>query len=253
MQLRLARLANGEPEIFRSLQGEGPMAGRPRAFIRLSGCNLHCRWCDTAYTWNWRGQPFAHERDAPGAPHQFEPAAEMLKLSVEEATAQLLALEAPGVVITGGEPLLQRAAVIALARRLKTLRPKLAVEIETNGTIAPGPALAGLTALFCVSPKLGHSGNDPATALPPASLEAFAALAQAVFKPVAARPEDVLEIAVLMAELGVAPERVFVMPKGTTSAELSACAQAIRDAVLAAGFGFSDRLHIHLFGEARGT
>ncbi|HRO03732.1 MAG TPA: 7-carboxy-7-deazaguanine synthase QueE, partial [Terricaulis sp.] len=96
MQINLARNDDGAPEIFRSIQGEGPMAGRERTFIRLSGCNLHCRWCDTAYTWNWAGTPFTHESGV-----KYEPAEEMAKLSIAETAAAVLALPAEGVVITG--------------------------------------------------------------------------------------------------------------------------------------------------------
>ncbi|HRP10994.1 MAG TPA: 7-carboxy-7-deazaguanine synthase QueE, partial [Terricaulis sp.] len=114
MQINLARNDDGAPEIFRSIQGEGPMAGRERTFIRLSGCNLHCRWCDTAYTWNWAGTPFTHESGV-----KYEPAEEMAKLSIAETAAAVLALPAEGVVITGGEPLMQRGALIALIDAIK--------------------------------------------------------------------------------------------------------------------------------------
>lgn len=253
MMLRLARLENGEAEIFRSFQGEGPMAGRVRAFIRLSGCNLHCRWCDTAYTWNWHGAGFAHERDAPGAPHAFDLASEMMAISTAQAAKQLLALGAPGLVITGGEPLLQAAGVLALAQEIRARDAGLQLELETNGTKAPQAALAALLDLIVVSPKLGHSGNLREAALVPQALQAYADLPQAVFKFVAAAPSDLREIAALVQKIGIAPARVWVMPKGQSSSEVHACGAAIHASVLAAGFSYSDRLHLHLFGAARGV
>ena len=248
--LNVARTETGEPEIFRSIQGEGPMAGRERAFIRLSGCNLHCVWCDTAYTWNWIGTDFVHERDRPGAPHKFDPSHEMVKLTPEEAARQILALRTDGVVITGGEPLMQSGGLIPLIDALRGAR-EVSVEIETNGSIAPPPALVERVDLFVVSPKLAHSGNDPALAQ--RALPAFAGSPQTVFKFVARDVADVAAIAGLAQRHGIAPSRIYVMPEGTESSVLRRRGAALAPAIVDAGFNFSDRLHIHLFGEKRGV
>ena len=126
---------------------------------------------------------------------KFDQAAETIEMSVEAVAAAVAALPAEGVVITGGEPLAQMAGLIALAERLK--QDGLLVEIETNGTIPPDPALAALVDLFMVSPKLAHSGNAPALALRATPLAAFAALDKAVFKFVARTPADLDEVAAL--------------------------------------------------------
>lgn len=253
MHLMIARNDDGGPEIFRSIQGEGPMCGRLRTFIRLSGCNLHCVWCDTAYTWNWVGTEFAHERDAAVAPHKFDPRKEALKLSIEDACAHVRALPSEGVVITGGEPLMQRGALPAFIDGVRAAAPATRIEIETNGSIAPAQALAERVDLFVVSPKLEHSGNARDTAIKRDALKNFAELNTTVFKFVARTPEDLDEAAELVSGFNIAPRRVFIMPEGTDSATLAARSKALAAAVIDRGFGFSPRLHIDLFGSARGT
>ncbi len=247
MRINLARNDEGEPEIFRSIQGEGPMAGRERTFIRLSGCNLHCRWCDTAYTWNWQGTPFEHENGA-----KYDPAREMGKLSIADAAARVLALPAEGVVITGGEPLMQRDALLSLIDAIKAGAPHARIEIETNGSIAPSADLARRVDLFVVSPKLTHSGNDAALALSDTALRAFAAIGHAHFKIVCQTPADIESVAALAARYAIAPNRVSIMPEGVTSEALRARMALLSDPARAHGFALSDRLHIHRFGQKRG-
>lgn len=253
MILKVACKAPGEPEIFRSIQGEGPHAGHERTFIRLSGCNLHCVWCDTAYTWNWIGTQFAHERDQPASAHKFDPAKEIVKLEIADAAARVLADLGEGVVVTGGEPLMQAGAVAALIDKLREHTLNLPVEIETNGSIAPSEQLVSRVSLFVVSPKLAHSGNDAAIALNPDSLGEFAALDSAVFKFVARERDDIETVAAISRRLRIAPRRVYVMPEGADSETLAQRGRLLAGDIVAHGFNYSDRLHIHLFGEKRGV
>ncbi|MEZ5957354.1 MAG: 7-carboxy-7-deazaguanine synthase QueE [Hyphomonadaceae bacterium] len=246
--LKLARNDEGEPEIFRSIQGEGPAIGRPRTFVRLSGCNLHCVWCDTAYTWNWVGTPFAHVRNM-----KFEIGAEMVKLGAAETAARINALPSEGVVITGGEPLLQSEGVIELIDTLRENNPRAVIEIETNGSIVPIEDLVERIDHFVVSPKLAHSGNEAALALNHEALSRFAKMASASLKFVARDATDVGVAATIASRHEFPPQRVYIMPEGTTSEALLARGPALIDTVIAHGFNYSDRLHIHLFGQKRGV
>ncbi len=95
-------------EIFSSIQGEGTRAGLPTAFVRLAGCALRCRWCDT--TWAFTGGE---------------------TMTVDQVVAAVLATGLPHVCLTGGEPLLQEA-LPELARRLAEDHG-LDVVVETGG------------------------------------------------------------------------------------------------------------------------
>ncbi len=246
--LTLATQSPGEPEIFASLQGEGPSAGVPVAFVRLSRCNLACVWCDTAYTWRWEG-----DANLPGRPHRdgvaFDRQANQIALDEADVAQRIKALGQSRLVITGGEPLLQGAA---LARMLALL-PDISVEIETNGTVAPPTALDVRVDQYNVSPKLAHSGNPADLALIPERMDAWATDQRAFFKFVIAEPADVAEVLALQARYRFPPARTFLMAEGTDSAALRARQQWLSALCMEHGFRMSDRLHIHLYGDTRGT
>jgi 7-carboxy-7-deazaguanine synthase len=244
MPLVLATTAPGEPEIFASLQGEGPSAGKPCAFVRLSRCNLACVWCDTAYTWRFEGDNRPHRSG-----ESYERAANQVTLREEEVAARIAALGKRRLVVTGGEPLLQ---ALALARLLALL-PGMAVEVETNGTVAPPPALDALVHQYNVSPKLAHSGNPAALALLPERLAQWAAEPRAFFKFVIAAPVDAAEVFALADRFAIPADRIYLMAEGTDAAALAAREAWLAPICLAHNLTLSKRLHIELYGDTRGT
>ena len=244
MPLALAKTAPGEPEIFASLQGEGPSAGKPCAFVRLSRCNLACVWCDTAYTWRFEGDNRPHRSG-----ETWERTANQVTLSVQDAAARIAALGKPRLVVTGGEPLLQAPA---LARMLALL-PGMAIEIETNGTVAPPPALDRQVHQYNVSPKLAHSGNPAELALPPERLAHWAQEPRAFLKFVIAEPSDVAEVLALADTFGIPRERLYLMAEGTDTATLAARELWLAQLCLDHNLTLSRRLHIELYGDTRGT
>jgi 7-carboxy-7-deazaguanine synthase len=244
MPLVLATDDTGGPEIFASLQGEGPSQGKPCAFVRLSRCNLACVWCDTAYTWRFEGDNRPHRAELT-----YDRKANQVAMAEEDAAARISALGQPRLVVTGGEPLLQAPA---LARMLSML-PGVRVEIETNGTVASPPALDSLVAQYNVSPKLAHSCNPAELALPPERMADWAAEPRAAFKFVIAGPEDVEEVLALAERYAIPRTRIWLMPEGTDAATLDSRAAWLAPLCLKHGLTLSGRLHIHLYGDTRGT
>ncbi|KKU80370.1 MAG: 7-carboxy-7-deazaguanine synthase [Candidatus Peregrinibacteria bacterium GW2011_GWA2_47_7] len=122
-------------EIFYSIQGEGKYVGTPATFVRLGGCNLSCRWCDTKYTWH---PDYADYGQWP-----------MTKI-VEEIKKH----PARRLVITGGEPMLQQKGI----EEIRTHFPSYFFEVETNGSI-PLAMKVDTVDHFTISPKLSNSGN----------------------------------------------------------------------------------------------
>ncbi|MDE2561492.1 MAG: 7-carboxy-7-deazaguanine synthase QueE [Sphingomonadales bacterium] len=248
MALVLATVNPGEPEIFASLQGEGPSIGRPSVFVRLSRCNLACRWCDTAYTWRFEGDNRPHRDEIA-----FERQTNQVSLDEAEVAARIGSHAVDRLVITGGEPLLQAPALERMLRELKHLRPGLHVEVETNGTVPVPASFAPLVDQWNVSPKLSHSGNPADLALPPERLGKWPEIPEAYFKFVIAEPADCDEVSALAERHGIDPARLFVMPEGTDSETLRARSKWLAEEALRRGWRFTDRLHIHLYGDTRGT
>jgi len=236
--------APGEPEIFASLQGEGPSAGMPVAFVRLSNCNLACTWCDTAYTWHFEGDNRPHR-----GREFFARKANQLQMDVADVAARIAALGQKRLVITGGEPLLQGASLAELAEAL----PDMVIEIETNGTVKPPVRLDIRVDQYNVSPKLAHSGNPADLALVPERLDAYATDPRAFFKFVISEPDDIDEVLALHRRYRFRPGHVFLMPEGTDSATLRTREEWLAPLCLEHGFRMSDRMHIHLYGDTRGT
>jgi organic radical activating enzyme len=231
------RLGAGElalSELFASIQGEGPSAGRPCLFLRLAYCNLRCAWCDTKYTWDFEHYRFEDEV-------RFETVAGVLE-RIQRAAP-------PRLVVTGGEPLLQSRALEAL---FAALPPDLPIELETNGTRAPSPALFERVTQWNVSPKLANSGDREEKRLDLAVLGRFAASERAFLKLVLAGPDELPEAEALIAACGWQRERVLLMPQASTRAELLARGALVRAAALTRGLGFSPRLHVEQWDGVRG-
>ena len=234
-ELLVSRLPSSEAEIFSSIQGEGKSLGLPSTFVRLAACNLRCIWCDTAYTWDWA----RHNRLARTA-----------SLSVDDVAARVVEKSTRNVVVTGGEPLLQGAPLASLAEELT--RAGRRIEIETNGTIPPDDRLVELVAQWNVSPKLRNSGEPLARRINDAALQVFASTPSAYFKFVICDLRDVDESAALVRSLRIPPERVYLMPEGTSADVVLERLEMLVDAAAPYGFNVTPRLHILLWGDVAG-
>ena len=233
--LKVSRMPSGEPEIFRSIQGEGVSAGTPSVFLRLATCNLSCSWCDTKYTWDW---------------DRYDYRKEIVSLDTAEVERRLDALECPRLVITGGEPLLQQAEIAPLASSLQNRG--WYVEVETNGTIAPEAEMAEAVSQWNVSPKTGSSGNLRDRREVPDALRAFRELPGAYFKFVVVEPGDLEEVGTVVERHGLPRDRVLLMPEGVTPDAVRRRGKWAAEACVRNGYRFTTRLHILLWGDERG-
>lgn len=235
--MKLAKLRE-KPEIFYSIQGEGTYIGRPSVFIRTSHCNLHCTWCDTVYTWDWQ---------------RFSEKEQMVDLTPWEVARAVMDFACFNVVFTGGEPLLQMKDLTTVGILLRGYMHQYQFDVETNGTILPDSHFDAMVNLYTVSPKLESSGNGARERMNERAIHFFALNPKAVFKFVITRKEDFAEIHYFMMYFPVPHYRVWLMPEGTTPADLDAKMPWIFDECKLYGYNYSDRLHIRAFGDMRGT
>jgi 7-carboxy-7-deazaguanine synthase len=231
-------------EIYASLQGEGLLAGTPSGFVRASGCNLRCHWCDTPFA-SW--EPEGHDWPVP------------------RILERLSGFPTRHAVITGGEPLIFTETA-ALCRQLRAAGWH--VTIETAGTVMPvGAAAAEIADLMSISPKLASSAppaaaggwraRHEAARRDDAVLTALMA-AQHQLKFVIDSPADLSEACGWLDALGAAgaavdPRTVFMMPQGRTVAELDRTGRWLEPECRRTGFRFGPRHHIAWFGDTRGT
>lgn len=218
-----------------TVQGEGPSTGQRCAFLRLSGCNLTCKWCDTPYTWDWTGLNG----------EAFDKGKETRLMSVDDVWERLQALRIDLVVISGGEPMMQQEALQPLVESLTAQGKR--VEIETNGTIVPKI----LPTRFNVSPKLAHSGVVRKKAIKPAALSAYVGLG--VFKFVCQTLADLDEVELITADANIPDRDIWVMPEGRDPVTLQSHTDTLADAVIRRGWNLTPRLHVMIWGSRRGV
>ena len=215
-------------EIFYSIQGEGTLAGTPSVFIRLSGCPLKCKWCDTQYAWD------ANEGD---------------DIPVPEIVNKVVHWPCRFVVITGGEPMVN-PQLPELTTALKERNKH--ITIETSGI----NFIAGLACdLMSISPKLSNSvqsGKSPV-------LQYLSSLKQLVrrypyqLKFVVDSADDLSEIQQVLKQIGgVSAEKVMLMPQAKKMDELIAKSPMVAELCREAGFVFCQRLHILLYNGEKG-
>jgi len=219
-------------EIFYSIQGEGSLLGAPSVFVRTSGCNLRCVWCDTPYT-SW--QPEGEE------------------CSLDEILAQVVRHPAHHVVVTGGEPMIA-PQIVELTKMLRA--QSLHITIETAGTVFAPVACD----LMSISPKLAHStpegqwsAQHERLRFQPEILRRLMADYDYQLKFVVTSPDDRLEIRRLVDCLRADSDKVILMPEGVDASTLRERALWIAEICKEEGFRFSPRLHVDLWGNRRGV
>lgn len=238
-------------ERFYSPQGEGPWAGRPCFFIRLARCDLDCPSCDTPYTWRWQGLYV----ETPGRP-TYDPAKEIATTTVATLLAEAISHRARRVVITGGEPMLQRNGLLHLAETLH--QNGIGVALETNGRHKPSRELAAVVDLFVVSPKLASFGIERDRAIRPSALAEFNRIGfvggtdRVAFKFVAANVGALDEIESVVDQVGIPAELVWVMPEGIDHATVTIGLRDLATEVLQRGWNLSGRMHVAIWGDQRG-
>ena len=224
-------------EIYRSIQGEGLLTGVPSVFVRASGCNLRCWFCDTPYA-SWRPEG----RD----------------MSTDEIVAQVEEWDCGHVVVTGGEPMLF-AELIPLCERLRSTGRH--ITIETAGTLY----LPVACDLMSVSPKLASSA-PPANAEPrwhrrhererhrPKVIRRLQAEYDCQWKFVIDTPADLVAVSDYLGEFPeIARDRVLLMPQGIDAERLAARTAWLRPYCEAEELIFCPRKQIEWFGPVRGT
>jgi len=222
-------------DIFYSLQGEGLLAGGAAVFIRLAGCRLRCRWCDTKYAW---------------------PQTAGTDYDIDEIVHAAGKWPSRFAVITGGEPMLNPQLPVLAGRLKETGRH---ITIETAGIVfMPGLACD----LMSISPKLSNStpsqpdlaAGHEKTRLDIAVLNKLVGNYPYQLKFVVEQDGDLAEIQQTLRQLpDVRPERVILMPQAVTREEFLKRAPMAAQMCKESGFVFGQRLQVLLWNNERGT
>lgn len=250
--MKLAKL-NNKPEIFYSIQGEGKNIGKPSIFIRLSLCNLYCTWCDTDYTWNWEKTNFSHNNDVNSDYKKFVKKDFIINLKNKEIFNIINKINCNNYVITGGEPMVQHKELLGFLRELKIENRLCHVEMETNGTLVPNKELDALINQFNVSLKLSNSKVNEKERIIDKSISYFSNSKKSNFKFVVDTKDDLNEILLLKKKFEIQNDKIYLMPQGTKVASLKEKQLWLIEICKEYEFNYTDRLHIHIYGDKRGV
>jgi 7-carboxy-7-deazaguanine synthase len=225
-------------EIFYSIQGEGKLAGTPSVFVRVSGCNLRCTWCDTPYaSWNPEGE----------------------EQSVEQIVERVLAHPSRHVVLTGGEPMIM-PDIAELCAALKCRGRQITMETAATVYVPVEIDLASLSPKLANSTPHNRDGGRFAAAheahrINVRAIQKFIDTAPDFqLKFVISAPTDLREITTLLEQLrDWSPSDVLLMPEGIDASSLDSKSPWLGEICKQTGFRFCPRLHIALYGNQRGT
>jgi organic radical activating enzyme len=213
-------------EIFYSIQGEGKTIGQPRVFIRLSGCNQSCSFCDTKY----------HKTVNYKAPQEIE--THLINNGALTENDQWC--------ITGGEPLLQQKEIINTIERYY---PSW-IEIETNGTINPSNELISRVDLFNISPKREFTEKNLNKLK---ILKEKEKLEDYIVKFVYKNKEDNKFIKGVQDKFEIPDKNVYIMPEGATKGEQKKRQEKVIRYCLKNNYNFSPRLHVLVWNKKKGV
>ena len=227
-------------ELFFSIQGEGELTGVPSVFVRTSGCNLRCRWCDTKYaSWKPEGE----------------------NVTINDLLDKVCSYPARHVVISGGEPMIAKG-IKEFTHLLKESGKH--ITIETAGTISPNGIQCDLASL---RPKLSDStpkegdinkewiDRHESKRLDYGILSEWVNSYNFQLKFVVSKEEEIKEIenVIRRIEGKILPQKVLLMPEGIDPDTLRSRYDLLIDLCKENGYRLCHRLHIDLFGNTPGT
>lgn len=222
-----------------SIQGEGINIGHPAAFLRLQGCTLSCRWCDSREVWRF------------GNPYSFP---ELFQL-MEEADLINKFRKGQHLVLTGGSPLKQQDVLAKFLHDLvyKYELEDMYIEIENEAVLRPSREMISFVNCWNNSPKLTDSGNKVIRYNTEALIE-LSSLPNSWFKFVIGTEDEWKEIYEFYIRPGhIFKYQVILMPEGQTREEINAKREMVIDLAVREGVRYCTREHIQVWDKKTGV
>lgn len=248
----VSKMPNGKPEIYKAFQGEGATIGEPCVFVRLAGCNLQCKFCDTAYTWLFdKSKKSDYFEGVDRDKYVMEMSTEEVVDAIKKEAGMIRR-----VIFTGGEPLLQQTEIEQLVTQLSR-EDSWDFELETNGTIEISSYLfCHLERVNC-SPKLSNSGNRREVSDRPEVIRSLRNYSingmhnKVIYKFVVSSENDLQEIEKWQKKYGVIDSSIYLMPEGIDADKIKTGIDKLLKICAETGYKLSPRVHVLTYGNKR--